>query len=341
MIKSNNFRTFIISRTDSIGDVVLTLPIAAVLKREFPGCQVLFLGKSYTAEVIRCCKNVDRFLDWDQISMLSPEQQVTEIKATGADVIIHAFPRAAIARLAKHAGIHLRIGASGRMFHWNTCNRIIWISRRRSQLHEAQLNLKLLHGLISRDAYTLQEIPELYGFNSVQPLPEQIQNLLKPDKFNLILHPRSKGSAREWGLQNFNQLAEILPGDKFRIFVTGTAEEGIVIFGKDGLKRSEIITDLTGKLHLGELITFIEHADGIVAASTGPLHLAAALGKVAIGIYPPMRPIHPGRWAPLGKMASYFVKPGICSKCHNGGSCSCMSSIEPAEVAQRILTLVL
>jgi len=319
---------------------MLTLPMAAVLKKEFPGCKVMFLGKSYTADVISCCMNVDRFLDWDVIGRLSPEQQVTEIKATRADVIIHAFPRAEIARLAIKAGIQLRIGASGRLFHWNTCNRIIWLSRRRSELHESQLNLKLLHGLISHTDFTLEEIPELYGFSSVQPLPLEIKQLLEPDKFNLILHPRSKGSAREWGLENFNRLTELLPEDKFRIFITGTADEGRMVFGKDGISHSERVIDLTGKLQLGQFITFIQHADGLVAASTGPLHLAAALGKVAIGIYPPMRPIHPGRWAPLGIKASYFVKSGSCSKCRKGGSCECMLSIDPATVAQRILTLV-
>ena len=340
MMINRNYRTFIISRTDSIGDVVLTLPMASVLKKEFPGCRVLFLGKAYTAEVISCCSNIDRFLDWDQLSGLSPEQQITEFRAIGADVIIHAFPSAAIARLAKNSGIALRIGASGRFYHWNTCNRIIWLSRRRSQLHEAQLNLKLLHGLVSRYEFTLQEINGLYGFSPVESLPVEFKLMLKPDKFNLILHPCSKGSAREWGLLNFQRLSEFLPPEKFRIFITGTAEEGRIVFGEDGMKKSERIIDLTGKLQLGELITFIGLADGLVAASTGPLHLAAALGKFAIGIYPPMRPIHPGRWAPLGSKASYFVKHESCSKCRKGGSCACMSAIAPASVAERILTLM-
>jgi heptosyltransferase III len=335
---SKSFRTIIISRTDSIGDVVLTLPMAAVLKAEFPGCRILFLGKAYTAEVVRCCVHVDGFLDWDQISLLSPAQQVAAIKSTGADVIVHAFPRAFIARLAKAAGIPLRIGASGRLFHWNTCNSIVWLSRRRSHLHEAQLNLRLLRGLVSRYSFSLLEIPDMYGFSAVQPLPAEIAELLKPDKFNLILHPCSKGSAREWGLHNFKLLAEILTEDNFRIFITGTADEGRVVFGEAGLPRNNRLIDLTGKLQLGELITFIHHADGLVAASTGPLHLAAALGKVAVGIYPPMRPIHPERWAPLGIKASFIVKQGGCSKCRYSGPCACMSSIDPARVARRILT---
>jgi len=51
-----------------------------------------------------------------------------------------------------------------------------------------------------------------------------------------------------------------------------------------------------------EFVSFIAHADGMIAASTGPLHIAAAMNKIALGIYAPMRPIFPTRWAPLGKM---------------------------------------
>jgi hypothetical protein len=37
----------ILCRTDRIGDVILTLPMAGVLKEKFPGCTVIFLGRNY------------------------------------------------------------------------------------------------------------------------------------------------------------------------------------------------------------------------------------------------------------------------------------------------------
>ena len=55
----------IISRTDSIGDVILTLPICHWLKSNFEDITIIFLGKSYTRPVIECCKDVDEFADWD------------------------------------------------------------------------------------------------------------------------------------------------------------------------------------------------------------------------------------------------------------------------------------
>jgi ADP-heptose:LPS heptosyltransferase len=50
-------------------------------------------------------------------------------------------------------------------------------------------------------------------------------------------------------------------------------------------------------------------ADGVVAASTGPLHLAALAGTRALGLFSPQRPIHPGRWAPIGPHADVVVAP--------------------------------
>ena len=80
------------------------------------------------------------------------------------------------------------------------------------------------------------------------------------------------------------------------------------------------------------LINFINQADGLVSCSTGPLHIAAALGKYACGIYPPMKPLHPGRWAPLGKKAMYIVLEKDCFDCKKNMNCTCIQSILPTQV---------
>jgi ADP-heptose:LPS heptosyltransferase len=89
---------------------------------------------------------------------------------------------------------------------------------------------------------------------------------------------------------------------------------------------------------LPQLLAFVGTADGLVANSTGPLHMAAALGRQALGLYPPIRPMHPARWAPLGPHAEYLVfnKPD-CQQCRQApAACSCLAAIEPVEVLNRI-----
>jgi ADP-heptose:LPS heptosyltransferase len=132
--------------------------------------------------------------------------------------------------------------------------------------------------------YSLGEIGGMYGLTRLTPLPEAIAALPDPTRFNLILHPKSRGSAREWGLENFAELIRLLPRDRFKIFVSGTAAERALM--PSLFDEFPFVTDLTGRLSLGELMSFIARVDGLVAASTGPLHLAAALGIHALGIYP-------------------------------------------------------
>ncbi|HEV2352966.1 MAG TPA: glycosyltransferase family 9 protein [Puia sp.] len=329
--------TFIISRTDAIGDVVLTLPVAAVLRQIYPEARILFLGRSYTEDVIRACEHVDGFLNWDEWRDLSREAALRAMRAVYAGTIIHVFPNREIARLAWKAGIEQRIGTSRRIYHWLYCNRLVRLARKHSPYHEAQLNLRLLQPLGARPLYRQDEIAGLYGLTRLTALPAGISAMPDPDRFNLILHPASRGSAREWGLENFRTLVRLLPADRYRIFLTGTAAEASLL--KDFAAEFPLVTNLCGQLTLGQLMTFISKADGLVAASTGPLHLAAALGIHALGIYPPIRPMHPGRWAPVGPMAKVFVRASYCDACRDTGDCACMRDVEPQELVRYLLTL--
>jgi ADP-heptose:LPS heptosyltransferase len=320
----------ILSRTDSIGDVMLTLPMAGILKERFPQCRIIFLGKSYTKAVIETCEHVDEFIDWDELNKKSETEKTGTLKRLNADAIVHVFPRKEIARLSRAAGIPIRIGTTGRIYHWLTCNERVRFSRKRSDLHEAQLNIKLLQPLGMDKVYSIEELVKYYGFTRINPLPQQFAALADKNKFNLILHPGSQGSAREWGIENFSSLIKLLPQDKYKLFISGTAAEGESL--RTFINDHPQLNDLTGKLKLHELISFIAAADGLVAASTGPLHIAAALGKKAIGLFAPMRPIHPGRWAPLGINAKYLVLDKNCEACRKGLDCACIKAIQPLQV---------
>jgi ADP-heptose:LPS heptosyltransferase len=331
------FKRIMISRTDSIGDVILTLPVAGIIKKMFPSCTIIFLGKSYTKDIVETSIHIDEFIDWKGIQESNAAAQIKMMKAIHADAIIHVFPVKAIARLACKAGIPLRIGTTGRWYHYLYCNKLVPFTRRRSPMHEAQLNLKLIKPFGFNAEFTLDEIHHNYGFSKIHQLNQNIGQLIDKNKFNLILHPKSKGSAREWGIANYSKLITILPEDKFRIFITGTAEEGLSV-KKDLIDSHPNIIDLTGKLSLRELISFINTADGLLAASTGPLHIAAALGKHVLGLYPPIKPMHPGRWAPVGIKAEYLVLDKHCSKCRKNHHCECLESITPETVKIKLLS---
>ena len=302
--------------------------MAAVLKQYFPSAKIAFIGKAYTKPVILACEYVDAFIDREDFLNGSGKT----IGGQAADVIIHVFPDVAIAGHARKAGIPLRIGTTNRIYHWATCNKLVKLSRRNSDLHEAQLNLRLLEPFGYSTDLPLQQIGQLFGLTRLHPLPARFGTWLDKNKYNLVLHPKSQGSAREWGLDNFIMLIDKLDKNKFNILVSGTAAERALLQPLFDAAANRV-TDITGQLTLEEFISFINQADGLLANSTGPLHIAAALGKDAFGIYPPMRPIHPGRWAPLGPKAKVFVLDKFCTDCKRmPAACHCIKEINAAQI---------
>lgn len=335
----------ILSRTDSIGDVVLTLPVAAALKQEIPGCKVIFLGREYTRPVVELCKSVDEFVVWYDYKKATEgagkRQRDTEIsgkkllESLHADAIIHVFPVKEICTAARQAKIPLRIATARRLYTWLTCNKLLHIPRKNSSLHESQLNLKLLQGLNLRFEFPLSEISGMYNLSPPALSAEPLPFALSGTKRHIILHPKSKGSAREWGLDNFSALIGLLPPEKYQIFISGTKDEG-ELMGEFLHQHRNRVTDLTGKLSLPGFIQLIANSDALVAASTGPLHIAAALGIRAVGLYAPMRPIFPQRWAPVGKNASFLVLDKPCNDCRKTMDCHCIRSISAEKVAEEI-----
>jgi ADP-heptose:LPS heptosyltransferase len=321
----------IISRTDSIGDVILTLPLCIWLKKQFPQSELVFLGRSYTKDIISCFDVVDTFLNFDDFSSLPTSERIARLKA---DCIIHVFPNREIAALSKKAKIPMRIGTAHRIFHLLTCNYRLNFSRKQSLLHESQLNFELLKPL------GLNEIPSFDSlFQSLNHF--NIPTVSLPTEFSgidfsntIILHPKSQGSAVEWPLEKYIELAQVLVQQKKTVIFTGTENEGKEFSAI--LPVHPQIIDSSGKLNLNQLICLIASCEALVACSTGPYHIAGISGIKAIGLFSPRKPIHPGRWRALGDKSVALVFDSSCSKCGKGKACSCIENISVQSVLSAI-----
>lgn len=282
------------------------------------------MGKSYTRPVIEACKSIDQFIDADDFM-----NETVTVLGEKPEAIVHVLPVAAIAFRAKKLKIPFRIGTTNRIYHLLTCNKLVKLSRKNSDLHEAQLNLKLLEPFGITRHFSLAEAGQLFAMENIQPLPAKFASLIDKNKYNLILHPKSQGNGREWGLENFIELINFLDTDRYKIFISGVEKERELL--QPVLENArERVTDITGMMNLSEFMSFIQNCDGLAASGTGPLHLAAALGKDTFGIFPPVRPIHAGRWAPLGPKAQVFILDKICNDCKsNKMPCHCIVEVDP------------
>jgi len=320
----------LICRTDNIGDVVLTLPLAGYLKQRFPGVAVDMLCRAYAAPVARC----SRFID-DALAL--EEQDIDRLFEDGRyETVIFAFPHRALGRAARRAGVPNRAGSSHRLHHWWTCNRLAHFSRARSSLHEAQLNFALLKPLGIDHIPALAEIAPLYGLQA--PRSPEIAALFRAAPFNLVLHPKSNGNGREWPLERYTELAARLAADPgIAIWITGSRAEGELL-ARDAraLLDSPNVHNLCGRHDLGGLVSLIGMADGLIASGTGPLHIAAALGRNTLGLFPPVQPIDIARWGALGANATSLSGAQRCDTCTGAQACTCMAAIGAAQVADTV-----
>lgn len=315
----------LLSRTDRIGDVLLCFPVAAFLKSIKPGIFIGFLGTVYTRELIEHCGYIDRFEDREDFLHSSENP--------GYDAIVHLYPDARVARKAAALRIPIRVGIRNKLRLWPSFTHSILLSRKRSQLHEAELNLQLLRVFDTGTLPGLSDIRHMKLLN----LPAVPVQRAAP---RVVIHPFSGGSAPEWPLQRYAELVRLLRPRNFDISVSGAVGEKEKV--NTWLSDEKLqVHNICGQYSLGGFIHRLQQSDILVASSTGPLHIAAAMGKVAIGIYSPMRPVFARRWGPAGPFSRALSAGKACGRCsRNPQQCICIATVDAQAVFCEIKNLL-
>jgi lipopolysaccharide heptosyltransferase II len=338
-VEQQRLQNILVVRTDRIGDVILTLPTVEALKSNFPKAHVAMLMSSYTAELVDGIADV---ILYDREGKRKPFFEILrELRRARFDAVIIAYPRFRIALLLWFAGITVRVGTGYRWYSF-LFNKKVYEHRKTVEKHESEYNLSLINVL----GCTLPLKPEVHIIvteKEKEVAREAHRSIGIPENARLVLlHPGSGGSARDWKPERFARLAKELKRKGFFVVVTGIkSEEEIVRRVADD--AGEGVKPFVSILNLKGFAAFIQTAKLFISNSTGPLHIAAAVGTPVIGFYPPVRVMSPKRWGPLTDKKIIFVPdPAKCPRC-KGGECrgnECMDQIEVREVLEAAMKLV-
>ncbi len=327
----------LIVRTDRIGDVILTLPMAQALKRNLPGVIIGMLIQRYTSELVELNPSVDHILYYDDgTKPLSFFALVRFLRVQHYNVVFHTHPRFRLALTTAIARIPIRVGTGYRWYSF-LFNRKVFEHRKVAERHELEYNLHLL-GAIGCAAGDEDRIPRL-------EIPaqdvEKVRRYLKGAGINegskiVIIHPGSGRSARDWPAGNFGSLARRLSALKsVRVIVTGGKGEEQLVDEVQSRGGAGVVS-IVDKFSLREFGALAQLSSLFIANSTGPLHLAATVGAPVIGLYPQVTALSAARWGPYTPNKTIFSpvgKPSNCVKCLRGtGECECMSSISVEDV---------
>jgi heptosyltransferase III len=303
-------KKILISRTDNLGDVILTLPVITAFKKLFPDSEISFLIQKKNSQILKNYPGIARIIYYDDFKNFS--DRLNYFRKNKFDAAISVFPVFDIALLFFLAGIKIRIGTGYRWYSF-LFNRKVYEHRKYAVKHESDYNLDLLKPITGdiklekKYFFRYSEDEEIKYFNKVKSY-----NLF-PDEKYIIIHPGSGNSARDWSIDKFKSLSELFlkeyPG--YKIVITGLDEESYlsksVIDSVQGNPKSRVV-DLTGKITLPELVILIDKSVLFISNSTGPIHIAGALNKKIIGFYPDEIPMNETRWRPLSDNA-VILKP--------------------------------
>jgi lipopolysaccharide heptosyltransferase II len=158
----------------------------------------------------------------------------------------------------------------------------------------------------------------------------------------VALAPGAVGPSKRWPAAYYAELAQRLAAEGTRVWVIGGPGETEIAAQ---IVRSGWgdIRDLTGP-DLRNAILALAAASTAVSNDSGLLHVAAALGTAAVGIFGPTSPWH---WAPLNPIAAVIETASRlpCRPCHKPvchlGHHLCMRdiSVDQVETAIRQATL--
>jgi heptosyltransferase-2 len=338
-VKQQQLHNILVVRTDRIGDVILTLPTIQALKLNFPNAHIAVLLSSYTAGLVEGIADV---LIYNKEAEPKPFfEMLTELRRAQFDAAVIAYPRFRIALLVWLAGIPVRVGTGYRWYSF-LFNKKIFEHRKTIEKHEAEYNLSLLKGL-GCDVSSKPEVKIKISEKERRTASDILQSMGISFYDRLVLlHPGSGGSAREWKPENFATLAADLKKKGYDVVITGGKTETELV-QRVAQNAGEGVRSLVSTLKLKEFAALIQTAKLFIANSTGPLHIAAAVGTPVIGFFAPVRVMSPKRWGPLTDQKKIFVPdPAQCSRC-KGDECQgndCMEQITVEQVLEASLKLI-
>jgi heptosyltransferase-3 len=355
---------YLINRTDALGDNILTMPVAQVIKEGDPQakiaiitsplCAPLYENHPYIDEVFLLNKN-DSF--WSKL-----KQSLDFLGHFKADYYFYIGGTQLPSLAALLKGVPFRGGILSRWPSFLTLNKGMRQKRSRLSKHEMEFNFDLLAQVPNLQVKNAQDY--MASFNSAlidksdtstwDSFRKEIPCAVKHKDF-IVIHPGMTGHTLNWPSSYYAQLIvelnKRLP-QKYNYFISHTpSDERFVSVVKEELKKhadiSEQIFYFNGAKHgLTHYMQILKHAKAFVGPSTGTLHIAATLGVPVVGIFSPIKAQSVNRWGPKGSAPVLTFTPQV--SCEQSTKCikeecqyyECMSKIEVTKVTDELIKVL-
>lgn len=336
-IDCEKIKTLLITRTDRIGDLVLSTPVFEALRKKFPNARIYALVLPATRDIVAGNPFIDEVLIYDKRgkhkSMLSSFFFAQSLRRLNIDCAIHLHPTNRVHLLSWTAGIPIRIGYDAKTSYLLTHR--IPSRKHEGGRHESEYNFDLLKLL---DIPQPEIIQPLFTVDDVSE--KQLAGILEKHGLGqgeyIVLSPSASCRSKIWPAASFATLADRLwkKTGKHIVLVGSEGDRDIISRVADAMQSPMI--NLAGALSLKLLAALFKKATLLISNDSGPAHVAAALDIPVVSLFGRNDSgLAPSRWRPLGKKSRYLHKQVGCVRClaHDcEKEYACLRSITPDEV---------
>ena len=139
-------KRILVTRTDRMGDVVLSTPVFSAVKKRYPSCYLAVLVLKETEPIVSGNPWVDRIVVYDKNGKDHSWRRTVkfgfDLRREKFDVVIHLHPTNRVNIISWLAGISVRIGYRRKNHHLLT--HTIQELKQEGKKHEAEYNFDLL-----------------------------------------------------------------------------------------------------------------------------------------------------------------------------------------------------
>lgn len=289
------FKKILIIRTGAIGDVIHTTNTFRAIKEAHPEVEIHYLT-SIDTKLLEFDKNISKV--WSikdkQLKVFSKymKEWAQILKAENFEAVINLQPSFKLKMLATLAGIKKQFNYEKNPKHHAVMN--YWETAKKAFPDVRQYSdLKM---------YLSKEVSE--------KMKNELSQYRKPLVVLNAGHVFAKRQGRTYPIEKWIELGNKIQ-EKYNgtIIITGVKADCEVLKPLEQIPNAVSYVD---KLTLEENSALIKNADMLISGDSGPLHIAAALGIKAIGLFGAM-PI--SRFRPCGKNCSVVLSPMKCAPC--------------------------
>jgi heptosyltransferase II len=316
-----------------LGDLVMTLPTLAALRKAFPAARLSVLVDHGLAAFFDGAGWIDEIIPLRRSKRFAPLELVrlvAQLRARRFDLAV-VLPNSFVSALrVTLAGIPSRAGLIRDGRGWMLTNRALPDGRMMNG-HQVHYWLEMVKATLDVQAELAPIAPEVAPLH-LDRMRQWLAARRNPcPKLVAIAPAAAYGPAKEW------------PRSYYTALISSLAERGVqsvMVGGAGDVAGCEAIAAAAacgaiiaaGQTNIGELMALLALCDGFAGNDSGAAHLASALGVPTVAIFGSTAPQRTG---PLGPRTTILYKGLPCSPCLartcRFGHYRCLRDIAPNE----------